>query len=841
VSPSFGKVSGGEQVNVILPLDFAFDQDSTEVFFIGDSSGNPAAKAKKVEVDPENPWFLTCKTPPSHTGGKQVVHVVLTGSGTRAPPSGGWPPAGSAVLENAYTYIDPLADLDFLARRAYPFGPLVDPQALDYDGDGWMDIVGLVPEKNALVFVKNDGQGEFIRDKFRPLGWNHPKHPNYTGLVAGNVNGDSLDDMVVFGQHGFLLLLNRSTQPGSFEPKLSNDFRRGISGTLKDLNRDGYGDLILGGIDAVRIFGFIPQIQMFTSHPIQLETTLEILGVAAADIDNDGDFDIVSTTETELIWYQELGVGIYGTAQTMPVKSLSSKHGVRRIITADLNMDSNQDVVYTAADRDQASAPYPEGVVGVLLANGAGGFNQPVDYPVTGVGFGLTGATDVETMDVDQDGNPDIMAAVASRNAAVFFKGDGAGGLVPHESFGVGMEPRFLAALDLEKDGVMDLVVSEPGTKRFSFLEGIQMGGGDHMPEGSLFQCGMDIPLDIQPDRIAVLDVNNDGIHDLVAIQRREGMIAILLNDGGGGFTPHQDLPVSGDLLECFCMFQANENEDAYPDIAVVVSNQGNPGALTVYLNDGNGSFAQKQTQQTAPRPLAVRAGDVNNKGNQDLVLVEFGADSCTVFKGDGSGLFDFFIQRDPIPGPQGVTLADLDNDFDLDAVVPAPGHRSLYLLPSDKDGAGILALVPGKARIQIRTRPTIAEAADFNLDGFPDMAVNGLDESIALILHNDGFLNFTGGAPIPLSGPASSLRAIDINFDHQPDLCVPVPAAAGLDVLLNQNGALSKIGFSPLPVNGFFTDAPPVWVDLNGDVLPDLVMPSHREKKITILFNQSK
>lgn len=859
VLPDYGPVAGGNTVTVLLPAKFvdAFAEFLVPPGITRISFGGVPASNIVIGPEIEKAWFLTCTVPPSSTGEKQLVDVLIE---TFVPGALGYPILVSTNMEGAYTYID-ATNIDFLARGALTFPPITDLVATDYDADGVTDIIGLHAKISSLVFIKNMGAGQFVLEFVRPILPGGSTTP-YSGLIAGNVNGDGLDDLVVFGEMMFALLLNDPKSPGDYRFSLSDEFRRGIAGHINDLNRDGFGDLIVGGPDGVRIFGYIPQIGMFSDRPLSLDHTPTLLALVSDDIDGDDDVDIMTLTHDKLIWYLGKGIGNY-VKQDPPIslEPVDPETGMRRVLTADVNMDTFPDLIFTAAEDDRVyggpespDSLVEKGALGVALADKSGGFLDPVYYSIPAVDKKLTGATDLDVLDVDFDGTEDILVSVPGRNSVIFFKGDGAGGFAAQRYFGVGINPMSLTVIDGNLDETPALVVAEPEAKSLSYLKAMAPKLTNVGVDNTEFRCGVDLPLDFNPSVVKAVDMDDDGLVDLLVSDTRKTMLTVLMNDGMGGFKPTMDLTVPGKLLTDFCVFQGNTGFDDKPDVGLISSQgEGSPGTLTVFLNDGLGDLVHFDEWSVGADPVQIRPADVNNDTFEDLVILEAGGESLSIFLGDSFAQLSAPIPRSPLTAPYGLTLSDLDLDFDTDALVASPDGQTVSVLPTvvslegNKFVADPLTMGSGFTELFTGTDVSDSAAADFDLDGDVDIVINGLDDAEAFLFIHDGFGNYTPGPSYLLAGPAVSLLAVNLNFDldtlDRPmnDLVAAVHSVYGLDLFeMMVDGSMVKTVDSPLPVNRFRKDARPIFIDLNEDLLPELIVPSNEEMKLTILINNS-
>lgn len=279
-----------------------------------------------------------------------------------------------------------------------------------------------------------------------------------------------------------------------------------------------------------------------------------------------------------------------------------------------------------------------------------------------------------------------------------------------------------------------------------------------------------------QPRSIATADFNGDGKADL-AISEQPSQVEILLGDGLGNFTTAGTYAVgsaaSGD-------WAADVTGDGRADVLVV--DQTAPGALSVLVGHGDGSFGPIISLATGAYgyPAVVRTGDVNGDGTQDMVVTNNDAyGGVTTFLSDGSGGFSPGIHSGAGLSPVSVSLGDINLDGKLDIVVSNYFSNELTVHLGNGDGSfNQVASLPA-------SNPHYTALADFNHDGKLDAAVvNTTTDNVNVFLGNgDG--SFGPVATYSVGGNPSGLVAGDFNHDGDIDLISGNYLTSNISILL--------------------------------------------------------
>ncbi len=432
---------------------------------------------------------------------------------------------------------------------------------------------------------------------------------------------------------------------------------------------------------------------------------------------------------------------------------------VSGVIMADFNNDGNLDMAVTYAGAGQQNSP--PGGVGILINNGDGTFKAAVSY--------------------------------------------GAGG-----------SPNSVAALDVNHDNKIDLVVADNTSSSLYVL----LGNGD-----GTFASGVPYTAGSGVLSVTIADFNNDGNPDIAA-SADDSTVTILLGNGNGTFRAGSTVH-TGKLP--FAVAAADFNKDGKLDLVTINAQD---QTATIFSGNGDGSFQQKSSYIISNFPGSVVIADYNNDGFPDILVgngdarligADFDSGNIDILVGNGDGTFrgaSITKSGGSAGGTTGLAVADFNGDGVPDAVVNGSFQGSLYLLPGTASGVFQPAT---KINLATGSQPSALAAGDFNGDGKIDLAVadKGNGGTVAILLNSSsGFQapsTFGSGGTAP-----SAIVTADFDGDGKLDLAVANSMSGNVAVFRGGgNGAFQLL-------HTFQTGTSPQSIavaDLNGDGLPDLVV----------------
>jgi len=286
--------------------------------------------------------------------------------------------------------------------------------AADFDNDGRLDVVTAIGEHDAIVWYKNLGSGKFSG---RMTISNTQHFP--LSVVATDIDKDGLVDVLAASGEDNVVAWYRNQGSGFSSANVitaSTDLDDPHMVFAADITGDGYVDVLVscafGVNDSVVWYeNQGPSQNFFANSKVQLITAQasDPDSVFAADIDGDGDLDVLSSSSSKIAWYENRGRA-QGFVTNSPQKVISNqtKYPVSAI-ASDIDNDGDLDVV---------AATWTDNTVIWFENQGAANGYFPLNTPLQVIGQ-LANTSSVVAADLDADNVMDVAATSSTWTGGV--------------------------------------------------------------------------------------------------------------------------------------------------------------------------------------------------------------------------------------------------------------------------------------------------------------------------------------------------------------------------------------------------------------------------------------
>lgn len=406
----------------------------------------------------------------------------------------------------------------------------------------------------------------------------------------------------------------------------------------------------------------------------------------------------------------------------------------------------------------------------LLLVFAAASLSAAISYPPPTFASTGLGPTAIATADFDGDCDTDFATANQfAANVTVRF-GDGTGGFPTSATIGGMASPQAIVTADFDHDGSPDLAVGNNSTfpgDPIGPTIAILLNDGS----GGFTQIAPSLATSGGARWMATADVNEDGDADLLvsdAFSPTNG-VKLYLGDGTGHFGAPTHISTDTHMAGAMVVVDFNGDDDL--DLAVVTGD-----ATALFLGNGDGTFGAP-AYHLYPDPVVgadgavhIAAADIDADGDMDFATVAGNVVAgATVFNNDGTATFTRTKFQMPLApaNPIFVALADLDGDGNIDIVSAnqsgcTPWGSNLAARPGNGDGtfgaSQPISVGYGPTCLDSHWQPNAIAPVDLNCDGAADLIVPNMNTAFASVLLTAGAADTT--APVVTAPPAVSVAA---------------------------------------------------------------------------------
>jgi len=682
-------------------------------------------------------------------------------------------------------------------RSIFPF---------DADSDGDLDLATANQKSGDISILANDGVGGFILDA------NYPVADTLFYVYAADINQDGSPDMAVSDSKTDSMYIIFNNGDGTFAPAVqyyAGNHPRGT--TIADLNADAAPDVI-AACDYDNGAGVMLNNGDGTfGESVIYEAGVGPFTMGSGDVDGDGDLDLVSAN------------GGYGSASVFVnngsgLVEFDRLYQVARSDSygnalADLDGDGDLDLAAACINPAQVTVLFNKNKCVV----------DSTSPPMFSVSTADTDSIVIHfNTSFDWNSITDSTVKVSSRTY-----GRVAGSLVQQGPYAILFRPdqpfspgdQVIVSVT---DGI-EIFSAEPFDKSYTWTFTVAPHGG----VGD-FQGSRQISTDVQPRSLCATDLDGDGLPDIAVACATSNTILALMNNGDTTFTAHAAGTV--DRIP-YHITAADLDDDGDNDL--ITASLGDH-SVSICYNDGTGTCESIVNITEGEKTSAVAAADFDGDGHIDLAAAKVYSDSVHVYRNDGQGGFSAPGTGYDVGGmPYTIIAADVDSDADQDMVL---ANYSDY-----NNGAGEFT---HRALIEVFDyTPDIYDsahtvhAADFNNDGFVDLAIGNVwSDNISVIL-NDGVGSFAAPVVYDVTSRPHSIFVGDFNADGYPDLAAADQTVPGYVSVLENNGDGTFTFWRDFAVGDSAHAVYAADIDLDGDI--DLMTADGLSNTVSLLLNK--
>ncbi|BCE01771.1 FG-GAP-like repeat-containing protein [Marinicellulosiphila megalodicopiae] len=396
--------------------------------------------------------------------------------------------------------------------------PLDSKQWLDSDGDGIGNNIDTDDDNDSILDI-NDNAPINSNSSQAPF-WNTQEQENtivhitsttdgYLSLASSDIDGDGDMDLLTNSTELRQLVLFENNGNEFFnESYINKDNAGSLEATeiiVQDINNDEQLDVITLSADNSRITVFSKiTSSLFYPYTISLFDE-DAFDIELVDLDNDGDIDIISSTENDnVVWYENIGSFSFIEHQiSSTFNSFSKINNVKSIKSGDLDADGDIDILFTSELRNTI----------YLLENMGDQIFRQVLITTT-----VQGVNSIEISDIDKDGDLDFFSASSKDNTVAWYENSGNLIFSKHVISDALNGVYFIDAVDIDHDGDDDVLVNlDSNTITFIWLENLA-NKTFHTHTVNQSSTGADL--------IIASDINSDGDIDILSVSQNDESIS---------------------------------------------------------------------------------------------------------------------------------------------------------------------------------------------------------------------------------------------------------------------------------------------------------------------------
>ncbi len=344
--------------------------------------------------------------------------------------------------------------------------------AADVDGDGDLDVLSASKYDNQIAWYENNGSQTFTAHTISTAA------VGAISVFAADVDGDGdLDVLSASSNDNKIAWYENDGTPGVgvwVEHTITTAANVALSVFAADVDGDGDLDVLSGSNNDAKIAWYENDgSQNFTMHAISTQFN-GVQSVFAADVDGDGDLDVLSASfcDDKIAWYENDG------NQTFTARTISTAADFAiSVFATDVDGDGDLDVL-SASFYDDKIAWYENDGNQTFTAHTIN-TPDPDSNPANGTNGNADGAWNVFAADVDGDGDVDVLSASTYDNKIAWYENNGSQTFTAYTISTATNAAESVFAADVDGDGDLDVLSASSSDNRIAWYESVGTDFGD--------------------------------------------------------------------------------------------------------------------------------------------------------------------------------------------------------------------------------------------------------------------------------------------------------------------------------------------------------------------------
>jgi hypothetical protein len=284
----------------------------------------------------------------------------------------------------------------------------------------------------------------------------------------------------------------------------------------------------------------------------------------------------------------------------------------------------------------------------------------------------------IYAIDVDDDGDIDVLGAANGNDVdydVTWWENDGSESFTSHTIDSTFDKARDVYAIDMDDDGDIDVLGASYGDNDINWWEN----------DGSeiFTQHAIDTSFS-NANSVYAKDIDNDGDVDVLGMARGDDDVTWWENDGSESFTEHT---IDGTFDHAYSVYATDIDNDGDVDI---LGSARRDDDVTWWENDGSESFTENTIDGDFDGAETIYAADIDDDGDMDILGASNEDGDIVWWENTATFSFDptwttLSVNTDA-DGAEAVFVADIDGDGDMDIVAALNRDNQVAWYENDGD-----------------------------------------------------------------------------------------------------------------------------------------------------------